>query len=251
MQLKLRQANIFYETWGQGEPVILLHGGFGSNQDFKGQIPALAKTFRVIGFERPGHGHTADTNEPFTFPLMTNYTIDFIEALKLAPANIVGWSDGAIIALFLALSRPDLVKTIVSIGGNFALSGLSKAFLDWLGSATPESFKKVDTAGVELYEKISPDGPEHFPIVFEKTKKLWLEQPRISTKDLEKISAPTLVMVGDKEMISLEHTLELYRSINNAELCIVPGTTHFLLSEKPRTTSAIILEFLTTSAKNL
>jgi pimeloyl-ACP methyl ester carboxylesterase len=110
--------------------------------------------------------------------------------------------------------------------------------------ATSEDFRKVDPVGVQQYEKLSPDGPRHFPIIFEKTKKLWLEQPNITIDELGKISVPTLVMAGDKEMISIEHTVQLYRSLKNAELCIVPDTTHFLLSEKPEITTRIILDFL-------
>jgi pimeloyl-ACP methyl ester carboxylesterase len=221
-----------------------LHGGFGSNQDFASQIAELAKHFEVVAFERPGHGHTADTDEPFTFETVTAYTVDFIEILKLAPVNLIGWSDGAIISLFLALSRPELLKRIVLVGANFDLTGLSARFLDWMQKATSEDFRKVDPVGVQQYEKLSPDGPQHFPIIFEKTKKLWLEQPNITINELGKISVPTLVMVGDKEMISIEHTVQLYRSLKNAELCIVPDTTHFLLSEKPEITTRIILDFL-------
>jgi pimeloyl-ACP methyl ester carboxylesterase len=94
----VRGSKIFYQTAGHGEPLLLLHGGFGTVEDFSLQIPELAKHFRVVAFERPGHGHTADNNEPFSFVTMSDYTVDLIEALRLGPTHLMGWSDGAAIA---------------------------------------------------------------------------------------------------------------------------------------------------------
>jgi pimeloyl-ACP methyl ester carboxylesterase len=99
------------------------------------------------------------------------------------------------------------------------------------------------------YDEISPDGPTHFPVVLEKTKRLWLNEPKIAKEELAKISAPTLVMVGDRDSISIEHTLELFRSIKGARLCVIPGTSHFLMSEKPDIVNRAILDFLTAKAK--
>jgi len=226
-----------------------LHGGLGTVEDFASQTPELAKHFKVIAFERPGHGHTADTAEPFSFDTMGTYTADFIEALKLGPTNLVGWSDGAITALLTAISRPDLVKGLVCVSGLFNANSQSSEDLKWIRSLTPESFRKIMPTLVRRYDEISPDSPAHFPVVLEKTKRLWLNEPRIATKELAKISAPTMVMVGDRDSIPIEHTLELFRSIKGAQLCIIPGTTHFLMSEKPDMVDRAILEFLTAEMK--
>ncbi len=91
---RLGDQEIFYETSGDGESLLLLHGGFGTVEDFSSQIPELAKHFRVVAFERPGHGHTADNSEPFRFVTMSEYTVDFIEALGLGATNLVGWAMG-------------------------------------------------------------------------------------------------------------------------------------------------------------
>src|SRR3989442_1827544 len=115
----MKNSRIYYETSGAGEPLLLLHGGFGTVEDFASQTPELAKHFRVVSFERPGHGHTADNAAPFSFDTMATGTVDFIEALKLGSTNLLGWSDGAIIALLVAISRRDLVKRLVCIGGLF------------------------------------------------------------------------------------------------------------------------------------
>jgi len=247
--LQIRNSRIYYETSGAGEPLLLLHGGLGTVEDFASQTPELAKHFKIVAFERPGHGHTADTTEPFSFDTMSAYTADFIEALKLGVTNFVGWSDGAIIALLVAISRPDLVKRLVCVGGLFNAKAQSSEDLNWIRSLTSESFRKVASPLVKRYNEISPDGPGHFSVVLEKTKKLWLTEPNITTKELAKISAPTMVMAGDRESIPMEHTLELFRSITDAQLCLIPGTTHFLMSQKPDLVNRAILDFLTAKEK--
>ena len=242
--LSVRGSRIFYETSGVGEALVLLHGGFGTVEDFASQRPELAKHFKVIAFERPGHGHTADIDEKYSFPVLAEYTADFIEALGLGPTNLVGWSDGAIISLLVAISRPDLVKRLVSVSGLFDTNAQSPTDREWITSATPESFRKSQAALVKRYEDVSPDGPAHFPVVFKKTMRMWLAEPTIRKDELSRITAPTLVMAADRDGIPTEHTLELFRSIKNSQLCIIPGATHFLLSEKPKATTSVILDFL-------
>ncbi len=226
-----------------------MHGGFGTVDDFASQTPELAKRFKVIAFERPGHGRSADNGEPLTFNAMTECTVDIMDSLGLKAANLVGWSDGAAVALMVAIARPDLAKRIVTVGGFFNTGNLSARDKDWLKSATPESFRKAAPEVVKHYEELAPEGPAHFPIVFEKTVRMWLNEPDIRKEELAKISAPTLVMAGDREAIPPEHTLELFRSIKAAQLCIVPGSTHFLLSEKPVEANRAILEFLLADEK--
>jgi pimeloyl-ACP methyl ester carboxylesterase len=244
LYVSIRKAKVYYETQGQGEPVLFLHGGFGTNEDFTSQIQEIARQFKTVAFERPGHGHTADTDEPFTFEVMSSYTVDFVEALKLGPVNLIGWSDGAITALYVAISRPDLVKRLVSVSGSYNTSYQSPEEISFLRKATAESFRKIVPASIGRYDRYSPDGPGHFPIVFKKTMSMWVNEPNISREELSKIRCPTLVMAADRDGVTLEHTLELFRSIKNAELCIVPGSTHFLLSEHPEATTRTIIEFL-------
>ena len=242
--LPVRGSKIFYETSGEGEPLLLLHGGFGTVEDFASQTPELAKHFKAVAFERPGHGHTADTNEPFGFSVMAEYTVGFIEALGLGPTNLVGWSDGAIISLLVAISRPDLVKRLVCVSGLFDTNAQPPKDREWIASATPESFRKNQAALVKRYDDVAPDGPAHFPVVFRKTMRMWLAEPNIEKEELSRITAPTLVMTADRDGVPAEHTLELFKSIKNSQLCIIPGATHFLLSEKPKAATGAILEFL-------
>jgi pimeloyl-ACP methyl ester carboxylesterase len=242
--LSIKGTQVYYEASGKGDPLLLLHGGFGSTEDFRSQMPELAKHFRVYAFDRPGHGRSPDTNEQFSYSTMTEYTINFIEKLGLGSVNIAGWSDGGIISLLLAISRPDLLKRVVCISANYnTINFLYPGAVDSLKKATPESFRESFVIA-KRYDALSPDGPSHFATVFEKTRRMWLNEPNIPVKDLSKIKTPFLVMAGDKDMITHEHTLEIYRAINGAQLCIIPGASHFLLSEKPQSTTGAILDFL-------
>jgi pimeloyl-ACP methyl ester carboxylesterase len=250
--LPIKGSQVYYETSGVGEPVLLLHGGFGTVEDFASQTPELAKHFKVIAFDRPGHGRSADNGESFSYATMAEDTVDFMESLGLKGTDLMGWSDGAVVALLVAISRPDLVKRLVSVSGCFSTPEhyLSAAGLDWMRSATPESFRRDAPRVVSLYEEVAPDGPAHFPTFFEKTMKMWLNEPDIRKEELAKIGAPTLVIAGDRDAITLEHTLELFRSIKGAQLCIVPRATHLLLSDRPEATNRPILEFLLAKEKS-
>jgi pimeloyl-ACP methyl ester carboxylesterase len=135
------------------------------------------------------------------------------------------------------------------VSGCFNTNSLTPRTLDWIRSSTPESFRKDVAPLVKRYDEASPDGPTHFPVVFEKTKRLWLNEPDIPHEDLAEIIPPALIMAADRDGITAEHTLELFRSIKGAQLCIIPGATHLLLSEKPDATNGAILDFLLADEK--
>jgi pimeloyl-ACP methyl ester carboxylesterase len=250
--LPIRSSQIYYETSGDGEPVLLLHGGFGTVEDFASQTPELAKHFKVVAFDRIGHGRSTDNGEPFHYTTMAEETVDFMESLRLKRADLMGVSDGAIVALLVAISRPDLVRRLVSVSGCFRTPEhyLSAASLDWMRSATLGSFMKEFPKLVNHYYEVAPDAQTRFHVFFEKTMKMWLNEPDIRKEELAKIVAPTLVIAGDKDAIILEHTIELFRSIKSARLCIVPEATHSLLSDRPEATNRPILEFLLAEEKS-
>ena len=154
---------------------------------------------------------------------------------------MVGWSDGGIVALLVAMARPDLVRKIVVTGANFKPAseiGPPEA-LDGLTADAPdlEMFRS-------MYEAASPDGAEHWPVVVGKMVEMFRTEPDIPIEDLGRIGAPTLVLVGDDDFVPLEHTLELYRAIPNSELAVVPGTSHAHFMEKPSLVDRIVLDFL-------
>ena len=240
---QIGEVKTWYDQEGSGEPLVLLHGGMCTNEfSWAPQIPEFAARFRVLAPERRGHGHTPDLPGPLSYDVMAADTIGFLETVVGGPAHLVGWSDGGIVGLVVAMARPDLVHKLVAIGTNFDTTGLTPEATDFFESVTAES---DDLAPLRIpYEAVSPDGPEHWPVVFGKFSEMAATQPAIPVEHLGMINAPTPVLVGDHDMISLEHTAALFRAIPNAQLGILPGTTHDLAKEKPALANRIILDYL-------
>lgn len=234
-------VHMWYETRGEGEPLVLLHGGLDSNAAWGAEFDALAERFRVVAPERRGHGHTSDVEGPLTYRVMAEDTITFIESVIGSPVHLVGWSDGAILGMMVARSRPDLVRKLVLIGGAADLSAYVPEFIE--ATRLPAD-SEVYQPFRAIYGVVSPDGPDHWPVVFSKLTDMWQSEPHIPLSDLGEISARTLVMVGDDDLVSLEHTLELYRAIPDAELAVVPGTSHLAPLEKPDLVNRLLLDFL-------
>jgi pimeloyl-ACP methyl ester carboxylesterase len=231
-------VHAWYDEHGSGHPLVLLHGGFSDASEFGPNIPALAARFRVLTPERRGHGHTPDVAGPISYQLMADDTAAFLDALGIGQAHLVGHSDGGNVALLVALARPDLVSRMVLISANFHYDGLVPG-LD-LDELTSSSYLAA------AYGRISPDGRDHFPVVAAKIARMAATEPTLSAADLAGVTSRTLVMAGDDDFISAEHTLELYRGIPGAELAIIPGTSHALTVEKPDLCNQVILDFLTT-----
>ena len=239
--IELLGVKTWYEVEGQGDPLLLLHGGFCTNETWDPQRADFAAKHRVFLPERRAHGHTPDVEGLLSYHDMASDTIDFLTSVVGSPAHLVGWSDGGIVALLVAIERPDLVRKIVVTGTYFKpVPELGQAeMLDELTSDAPdlEMFHA-------MYAAASPDGPEHWPIVVGKLLEMYRREPHIPIEDLGRISAPTLVLVGDDDVVTLEHTIELYRAIPNSELAVVPGTSHAHFMEKPSLVNRIVLDFL-------
>jgi pimeloyl-ACP methyl ester carboxylesterase len=235
-------VNTWYDEAGSGEPLVLLHGGMCTNETWGAQTPAFAERFRVVAPERRGHGHTADVDGPLTYADMANDTIGFLDEVVGRPAHLVGWSDGGIVGLMVAIARPDLVAKLVAIGTNYDAAGIAPEAEETFANMAP------DSPGVamfrSLYEMHSPDGPEHWPVVFAKFMEMAQREPHIPVDDLARITAPTLVLVGDDDMVSFEHTVALFRAIPGSELAVVPGSSHAVVIEKPELLNRLVLDFL-------
>ncbi len=234
--------NTWFDETGSGEPLVLLHGGLCTNETWAAQIPAFAEHFRVVAPERRGHGHTADAPGPLTYDAMATDTIGFLDRVVGGPADLVGWSDGGIVALLVAISRPDLVRKLVVIGTNYDTTGLAPEVEDMFVHMTPDSDDMAMFRS--LYEMHSPDGPEHWPVVFGKFAEMTQREPHIPVDELARISVPALVLAGDDDMVSIEHSAALFRSIPNSELAVVPGASHAVVIEKPELVNRIVLDFL-------
>jgi pimeloyl-ACP methyl ester carboxylesterase len=240
--IEIGELKTWYDESGAGEPLVLLHGGLSTNETWGPQMPEFGKQFRVLAPERRGHGHTPDVDGPFSYDAMATDTIGFLEAVVDGPAHLVGWSDGGIIGLIVAMRRPDLVRKLVAISANFDTSGVPEEIQSQLLATRPDSDGLATLRS--MYESASPDGPEHWSVVVAKSLEMVSREPRISPSELTRIAAPTLVLAGDDDLVSLEHTIELFGSIPDAELAIVPGTSHFPTMEKPDLVNRLILDFI-------
>lgn len=231
----------YVEQRGAGEPLLLLHGGFETVDMLPHLTAALTERYHVVAPERRGHGRTADVDGPITNTAMAEDTLGVMDALGIARAHLVGYSDGANIGMLLAIAHPERIGRLVLVSGNFHAAGMTRAFRIGLRRATAERF---EPAFADAYRRLSPDGPAHWPVVFAKLRRMMLEEPTLTTADLGRIAAPTLVLAGDHDFVAVEHTVALFQAIPGARLCTVPGGSHGLLSEQPALTTQVILDFL-------
>jgi pimeloyl-ACP methyl ester carboxylesterase len=237
----LPELRMFYEVEGDGEPLVLLHGGFGGAYMFSQQIPMFSEHFRVFVPEQRGRGRTPDVPGPFTYQLLTDDIIAFLEKIVNHPAHIVGVSDGGIVGLYLAMKRPDILRKAVFIGANFHWNGIVPGS-GWTELAAEDEAWDMPR---QRYAALSPDGPEHWPVIFSKVQKMASKEPTFKVSDLGTVSIPVLIMSGDDDAISLEHTIAMYQALPEAQLAIIPGTSHAEFVEKPALVNQLILDFLT------
>jgi pimeloyl-ACP methyl ester carboxylesterase len=234
MDIDLDGVRTWYDERGTGEPLVLLHGGLSDSRDFAGNLDALAEHHRTFLPDRRGHGRTPDVEGPFSADALAGDVIAFLEQVVGGPARVVGYSAGATVALHVAARRPDLVERLVLISGAFDATGLL---------LRPSAGGPVPPELVATYAEVSPDGAEHFPVILDKVVRA-VAEPGLSTAELAAIGCRTLVVSGDDDLVSLDHTLALYRALPFSALAVVPETSHLLLHEKPAEVTALVAAFL-------
>jgi len=234
----------YYEVHGTGEPLVLLHGGLCTVETLDGLTPVLAEQYRVYAPERRGHGRTADVAGPLTYQNMAADTIAWMDALGLSHTRLVGYSDGGNVALEVALRRPDLVAKLVVMGAAARVDGFVPEQIElgrrWRGKPSPPMFGQFKS----LYGAVSPDGPDHFEVMFAKSGELWHSGWSMTEDQLGAIGAPALVLLADDDVLTVEHAAAMARELGDAQLAVVPGTSHALLFEKPDLVNRLILDFL-------
>ena len=237
-------------TWHQvagagDDPVVLLHGAFAGASSWSAQLPALvAAGWRVHLPERRGHAHTPDVAGPLSYAVMAEDTIAYLRDVVGGAAHLVGWSDGAVVAVLAALRRPELVRRLVLIGQYYSSAGRSRAgaeLEDLLAGSDAPSFLRRE------YDAVSPDGPEHFEVVFRKTVDMVRREPEIELADLHAIPNETLVLQGDRDIVTLAHAEAVVAALPQGRLAVLPGT-HGLPVESPGLVNALIVDFLRNGA---
>jgi pimeloyl-ACP methyl ester carboxylesterase len=244
-------AKIYTESFGQGSPVLFLHGGlmFFDNAYAK-QRDYFAAHHRVIGIDQRGHGHSPDGSWQLSYQLMADDTAAIIQKLKVGPVDVVGHSDGANIALILARDHPELVRRVVISGGN--LRGWSPEIMKERMKMSPAEIEdRVVKLATSLppffqtdYDRVSPDGPKPWMVMVRKCYWLWGQSVVIEPGDLKRIVSPVLVVAGDHDFTSIEETTEIFRGVPQGQLFVVPGTGHGTFQSRPELIDFAVSEFL-------
>jgi pimeloyl-ACP methyl ester carboxylesterase len=250
--LEVHGSRIYVETFGSGAPLVFLHGGLlYFDNSFARQKDYFATRRKVIGIDRPGHGHSPDNGRPFTYQAMADDMADVIEQLGIGPVDVVGHSDGGNVGLILAHDHPQLVRRLVVSGANLT-PGLPPDELQrrsqWSQQQLAEKVHQIEERlppnfRVD-YQAVAPEGAGQWEKLLLKSYPLWLTPVVIEIGALRTMQTPVLVIAGDKDFTSIEETVTLYRSLPKGELLIVPGTGHMTFSERADLTNLAISEFL-------
>jgi len=246
--------NMYYEIHGAGRPLVLLHGAFSAIGTSFGQVlPELAKSRQVVGFELQGHGRTADIDRPLSLEGMAEDVAAALKELRIESADVFGYSTGGAVALRLAISHPDLVRKLVLASVTYTLGGIHPGLMDGLGEMKPEMM--FGSPWHEEYMRIAPN-PENFATLFAKKTQMDKEIKDLPAEAIQAIKAPTLLIIGDSDLVRPEHAVEMFRLLGggvfgdtpaglpNSQLAILPGTSHVTVVERTDLLLAIIPPFL-------
>ena len=223
---RIHGHTMFYAMQGHGSTLLLLHGGGDSGEhSFAQQLGAFAAGHLIVAPDQVGQGRTPDVHGPLSYGGMMEDTAALLQHLKLKHVDVVGWSDGGILALMLAVRHPELVRRLVISGVNIAPDGLNPDDLEDLRATQIPKPKTID----------------------EKLTRLWATSPteaELNVAMLAKIAQPVLVISGDRDAITLEHTLKIFHALPLAELCVLPGTDHATFSGRSEWLNPIVSAFL-------
>lgn len=220
--VEVNGSKLYYEEYGEGTPLILLHGGMGSITDFESAIPGLSKHYRVVAIDSPGHGRSEHIDS-LNYQIMADYVVGAIHKLDLDSVYIAGYSDGAIIGLLAAHDIPEKIKKVVFGGGILSLDASTPEGIEILKNVTPQNLPESFARG---YREKSPN-PEKWEQFVLASKAMWMQNVWIPKSKLKNIKSRILILYGDRdEFIPLEHGIEIYNLIPGSELCILPNTYH-------------------------
>jgi pimeloyl-ACP methyl ester carboxylesterase len=236
--LHVNGIDLWRAEYGRGPPVILLHGGLANSEYWGGQVRALAPRYRVITIDSRGHGRSARDERPYSYSLMADDVLAAMDALKIDRAAIVGWSDGGIIGIDIALRHPERLRCLFAFGANTDPSGV-RADVD----KSPLFNRFIARAGLD-YRRLSktPDGYDAFVAAI---GRMWASEPNWTKAQLATIRTPITVADGEhEEAINLDHTRMMAGAIPGARLVILPGVSHFAGVQNPAQFNAAVMRFL-------
>jgi pimeloyl-ACP methyl ester carboxylesterase len=237
-RLRIGDVELYHAVFGDGEPVLLLHGGMGHSNYWGHQIAALAPRHRVIVLDTRGHGRSTLSPQRMSYRLLADDAMGALDALGIRRAAIVGWSDGGIVGLELAMRRPDRVGRLFAFGANFNLQGLKPQ-----GAQSATFTQYAERCRLD-YAALSPT-PANWQRLLDDLRRMWGSSPTWTRADLSNIRAPTTIVGAEHdEILHHEHTAELAVAIPGARLVVMPGVSHFAMLQDPARFNAELAAYL-------
>jgi pimeloyl-ACP methyl ester carboxylesterase len=230
-------VRIWYATFGHGEPVLLLHGGLANSNYWGHQVPVLARRYRVVVMDSRGHGRSTHDDRPYGYELMASDVIGLMDFLKIRRVAIVGWSDGAILGLDIAIHHPERLTKLFAFAANSDPSGV-------LDIAQSPVFNAYIARAEKEYEALSPT-PDQYKSLLAQISKMWETQPSFTAEQLHGVTVPIWIVDADHdEAIKRENTEFMANAIPNAGLLIQPAVSHFSFLQDPQQFINYVLHFL-------
>ena len=249
----VNDLQMYYEIHGSGDPLMLLHGAYGTIDLWGPILATLAEHRQVIAVEQQGHGHTADIDRPLSYEQMTEDTAALLRHLGLGKADVFGYSMGGNIGLQLAMRHPDLVRKLVAVSANYRSDGYYPELLELIQTITPEVF--AGSPLEEAYLRNAPN-PDNWPVLMDKLKQLDAQEFAWPEEEIRAVTAPTLLVMADSDAMRPEHMVELFRLLGGgvpgdltglpkSQLAVLPGATHVsLVTERADLLLAMSTAFL-------
>lgn len=220
----------YYEVHGEGKPALFLHGGLESIAQYKKLFSFLSDHFKVIAVDRRGHGRSYDNDQPYTYAHLAEEVMEFLKVIGITSTMLLGYSDGGNIGLHLVWRYPEHFSKFIAVSPNYRVEGgMLPEFIYAVQNFSKASLSAQFPHIVTEYEALNPQ-PD-FDRYLQKGKPMWLTDPILEKAKMEQIQVPTLFIGGDRDIIPLEHLIEMYRLIKNARLSILPNTSHFVFQD--------------------
>jgi pimeloyl-ACP methyl ester carboxylesterase len=248
--------DMYYEIHGDGSPLALFHGAMGTiDSCFAKLLPALAATRKVVAVELQGHGHTADVDRPLSYQQMAADAAALLETLGIETVDLVGYSLGGAVAMQLAMQHPGTVRRVVYAGGtSYRRDGL---YPEMLAEPDPAADDLTGSAWHQAYVRVAPD-PSRWPVLVAKNSELDRTFAGWPDEDIQAMTTPMLLIIGDSDIVRPEHTMRMFRLLGGgvigdlaglpaSQLAVLPGTSHVGLLDRVDWLQSMILEFLGTA----
>lgn len=226
---KINGVELYYAIYGKGRPVILLHPGLGNGDYWANQVGPLSQDYQVIVVDLRGHGRSTGSDQPLTYELMADDVVRLIKTLNIKQPVIVGWGDGAVVGLEMAMRYPKRIGKLVAFGLTYDVSGQqpgvdqTQTFIDYVHKAVAD------------HRKLSPQ-PGRSEATFDQLEALWAVAPRHTPADLGKVKTPTAVIAAEyDEWVTIQHMEEAARLLPNSQIVVLPRTSHFAPWQAPKT----------------